>query len=313
MRPHARPALLATASLLAALAILSPATASAQTATPALCPSTFAVLHDDQIGSMSLPAGAYAITVLDPARLSCAQASDLFRQFLEDWDGRLPRPWVANPATRTFTRGSGGSVGFSVAPTGGHSGGGGGGHHPHGSACPGTFRVLHNDRIGTFQIPRGSYTITLLSVGRVTCARAATLLSRFLQDFDGVLPRPWVLDPETGSFMRGSRNVGFRIKELVGPPNTNGGGSGTHPTGNRCPGTFRVLNNDRIGRLRLPRGRYRITLVGEGVNCAQASDLFAEFLQAFDGVLPRPWRMNVRTATFTRGGSGAGFRVKRTV
>ena len=309
MRPHARSFLLATASILAAVALISPASASAQTTTPALCPATFAVLHDDQIGSMSLPAGAYEITVLNPSELTCAEASDLFRQFLEDWDGRLPRPWVADAATRTFTRGSGGSAGFSVEPTGDHGGGGGGGHHPHGALCQGTFRVLHDDRIGTFQLPEGSYSITLLSVGRITCARAASLFSRFLQDFDGVLPRPWVLDPETGSFMRG-RNVGFRIKELVGPPDPNGDGGGTHPTGDRCRGTFRVLNNDRIGRLRLPKGRYRITLVGDVVSCARASDLFADFLQAFDGVLPRPWRMNVRTATFTRGGSDEGFRVK---
>ena len=313
MRPHARSLVLATASILAAVALALPASASAQTATPALCPSTFAVLHDDEIGSMSLPAGAYAITVLDPTRLSCAQAADLFRQFLEDWDGRLPRPWVANPTTRTFTRGAGGSVGFSVAPTGSHGGGGGGGHHPHGSLCPGTFQVLHNDRIGTFPIPSGQYSITLLSVGRLACTQAASFLSSFLQDFDGVLPSPWFLDPETGSFMRGSRNVGFRIKELVGPPNTNGGGSGTHPTGDRCRGTFRVLNNDRIGKLRLPKGRYRITLVRSGVSCARASSLFTDFLQAFDGVLPRPWRMNVPTATFTRGAGGPGFRVKRAV
>jgi hypothetical protein len=310
MRPHARSLTLATASLIAAVALALPASATAQTATPALCPSTFAVQHDDQIGSMSLPAGAYAITVTG---LSCAEAADLFRQFLEDWDGRLPRPWVANASTRTFTRGAGGSVGFSVAPTGSHGGGGGGGHHPHGSLCPGTFQVLHNDRIGTFLIPEGSYSITLLSVGRLTCTRAASLFSNFLQDFDGVLPGRWLLDPETGSFMRGSRNVGFRIKELVGPPDNNGGGSGTHPTGDRCRGTFRVLNNDRIGRLRLPRGRYRITLVGSGVSCARASNLFTDFLQAFDGVLPRPWRMNVRTATFTRGADGPGFRVKRAV
>jgi hypothetical protein len=312
MRPHARSLVLAIASLCVAAALTLPASASAQTATPALCPSTFAVLHDDEIGSMSLPEGAYAITVLDPARVSCAQAADLFRQFLEDWDGRLPRPWVANPTTRTFTRGAGGSVGFSVAPTGSHGGGGGGGHHPHGAACPGTFQVLHDDVIGSFRIPQGSYTITLLSVGRITCARAATLFSRFLQDFDGVLPNPWLLDPETGSFIRG-RNVGFRIKEVVGPPDPNGGGSGTHPTGNRCRGTFRVLNNDRIGRLRLPRGRYRITLVGRGVTCSQASSRFTDFLDAFDGVLPRPWRLNVRTATFTRGADGPGFRVKPAV
>ena len=137
-----------------------------------------------------------------------------------------------------------------MAPTGSHGGGGGGGHHPHGAACPGTFQVLHNDRIGTFQIPEGSYLITLLSVGRDHAARRRPrCFARFLQDFDGILASPWVLDPETGSFMRGSRNVGFRIKEVVGPPNPNGGGSGTHPAGDRCRGTFRVLGNDRIGRL----------------------------------------------------------------
>jgi hypothetical protein len=313
MRPHARSLLLATASLLAAVALTAPGMASAQTVSPAACPATFAVLHDDQIGSMSLPAGPYAITLLDPTRLTCAQASDLLRQFLEDWDGRLPRPWVANAATRTFTRGSGGSVGFSVAPSGAHGGGGGGGHHPHGAACPGTFQVLHDDRIGTFRVSEGSYLITLLSVGRISCTQAASLLARFLQDFDGVLPGRWVLDPETGSFMRGSRNVGFRIKEAVGPPNPSGGGSGTHPAGDLCPGTFRVQNNDRIGRLRLPRGRYRITLLGDGLTCPGASALFADFLEAFTGNLPGRWKLNVRTGTFTRGSSGTGFRVKRAV
>jgi hypothetical protein len=306
MRSPVRPALLVTL-LLAALALMAPAAASAQSAA---CPATFSVQHNDKIGSMSLPAGPYTVTLLDSASLTCEEASDLFRQFLEDWDGRLPRPWVANAATRTFTRGSGGSVGFSVAPAGGHGGGGGGGHHPHGEACPGTFQVLHNDRIGTFQVPEGSYLITLLSVGRITCAQASSFLAGFLQDFNGVLPRPWVLDPETGSFMRGSRNVGFRIKELVGPPNPNGGGSGTHPTGDRCPGTFRVLNNDRIGRLRLPRGRYWITVLPDGPSCARASRLFTQFLELFAGNLPRPWRMNVGTATFTRGNADTGFRVK---
>lgn len=308
MRLHPRSALLAVAALLTAVALITPATASAQATD---CPATFSVLHDDRIGSMSLPAGPYTVTLLDPTELSCAEASDLFRQFLESWNGQLPRPWVANAATRTFTRGSGGSVGFSVAPAGGHGGGGGGGHHPHGAVCPGTFQVLHNDRIGTFQVPEGSYQITLLSVGRITCTQAASFFASFLQDFDGILPRPWVLDPETGSFMRGSRNVGFRIKEVVGPPRPNGGGgSGTHPTGDRCRGTFRVLNNDRIGRLRLPRGPYRITVLPDGPSCARASSLFTSFLQLFTGDLPRPWRLNVRTATFTRGSSDTGFRVK---
>ena len=309
MRERTR-SLLLTVAVLAAAALAAPGPAGAQAA-PAACPATFEVLHDDTVGALYLPKGNYTVTLLDPAALSCAQASDLFRQFLEDYDGRLQRPWVVNAQTASFTRGAGGAVGFSVAPASSGGGGGGGGHHPQGTACPGTFEVLHNDHIGSFAVPNGNYRITLLSVGRLTCSRASAYFARFLQDFDGVLPLPWFLDPETGSFMRGSRNVGFRIKGLVGPPNPSGGGGGTHPTGNRCPSTFRVLHNDSIGRLRLRKGPYRITLVGSGLSCQRAAQLFSGFLDDFEGTLPRPWRLNVQTATFTRGGSrSAGFRVK---
>lgn len=314
MRGRIRPLGLAAAVVVIAAAVIAPAPGAAQTGTSAVCPATFAVLHDDKIGSLSLPAGAYTITLRDSSALSCRHASDYFRQFLEDWNGVLPRPWrytVQGTGRGTFTRGAGSSTGFSVAPAG--NSGGGGGHHPHGTQCPGTFRVLHNDRIGQFAIPKGNYLVTLLSVGRISCARASQRFAQFLQDFDGTLPSPWFLDTETGAFMRGSRNVGFRIKELVGPPTPSGGGSGTHPNGSRCPSTFRVLNNDMIGTLRLPKGPYRITLLpGGGLSCQGASRQFAAFLQDFTGVLPRPWTLNVRTATFTRGrGSNTGFRVKR--
>ena len=188
--------------------------------------------------------------------------------------GKLPRPWVVDAASARFTRGANGAVGFSVAPAGGGGGGGGGGHHPAAPICPGTFQVLHDDSIGDFFIPKGHYRITLLSVGRITCSRAAAYFARFLQDYDGVLPTPWVLDEETASFMRGSRNIGFRIKGWVGPAHPSGGGGGTHPTANRCPGTFRVLNNDSIGKLRLRKGPYRITLVNRGLSCKRASQLF---------------------------------------
>ena len=121
---------LALATIVVAIALASPAAASAQSGTPAACPATFQVLHDDKVGSLSLPAGAYTLTLRNSASLSCAHASDYFRQFLEDWDGKLPRPWrysVQGTGLGTFRRGSS-SVGFSVAPA--SSGGGGGGHHP---------------------------------------------------------------------------------------------------------------------------------------------------------------------------------------
>jgi hypothetical protein len=70
-----------------------------------------------------------------------------------------------------------------------------------------------------------------------------------------------------------------------------------------------VLNNDRIGRLRLPRGPYWVWV--KGVSCPRSTKLFAAFLQDVSGVLPRPWRVQARTGTFNRGRSGRVlFRVK---
>jgi hypothetical protein len=285
-----------------------PGSAHAQGNTESVCRATFEVLHDDTVGALYLKKGSYTVTLLGASRLTCAGASDLLRQFLEDFDGRLPRPWRVDARTSSFTRGAGGA-GFKLSLASGGGGGGGGGHHPVGAVCPGTFRVLHDDHIGTFAVPQGNYRLTLLGVGRVSCSRAARYLARFLDDYDGILPRPWFIDVETGSFMRGSRNVGFRIKELAGPPHPSGGGSGTYPRGKRCPGTFRVLHDDTIGRLRLAGGRYRITLIG-GLSCRRAAALLGRFLEAFEGDLPRPWRLNVQTASFTGASRTTGFRIK---
>src|SRR5262245_30181526 len=80
----------------------------------------------------------------------------------------------------------------------------------------------------------------------------------------------------------------------------------------RCPATFQVLHNDRIGRLKLPQGHYRIRILDDReLSCARASKLFAKFLQDFDGVLPGPWRLKVSTATFIKRGTDVGFRVKK--
>jgi hypothetical protein len=78
-----------------------------------------------------------------------------------------------------------------------------------------------------------------------------------------------------------------------------------------CPATFRVLHNDQVGKLQLPKGNYRITLVDDQLlTCNRASKLFAQFLQDYDGRLGGGWRVNARTATFSKP-NGAGFSVKR--
>ena len=238
------------------------------------CPGTFQVLHNDRIGSMQLPAGAYVITLLNENEVGCSEASRLFTQFLEDWDGRLPRPWVGIASSRTFTEGRGSGIGFRVTPT---SNPPGPPHPPSSRVCPGYFTVLHNDRIGSFGIPKGRYHLILLSRStRFNCAAASRNFTRFLQDWDGRLPRPWFLDPSTGSFMRGSIHIGFRIREYLTP---GGNENGRHPRGQqRCPATFRVLNNDSIGRLNLRRGNYNVWVSG-GLSCSGSTRLFASFLR----------------------------------
>jgi hypothetical protein len=284
-------------------------TSSAQAA-PLTCPATFQVLHNDRIGLLQLPEGYYTITVLERNLLSCASASDYFRQFLEDYNGRLQRPWVLNVATATFRRGRS-RVGFSVSRATTPSGGGGGGRHPYsGTACPGYFRVLHNDHIGRLSLPAGPYRITLLAVGRLSCSRASTLFANFLQLYTGRLPFPWRLDVRTATFSA-SHNVGFRVKPAVGPaPRPTP--SGRHPSdGRRCPGFFRVLNNDRIGALRLRRGNYIVTVLrGGNVSCSEASSEFRQFLNLPLGNLPRPWVLNARKGVFRQRGTRNGFRVK---
>lgn len=212
MRPSLRRSLIATGLL--SLAVLIPA-APAAAQSPNICPATFHVLHNDSIGKLKLQAGHYQVTVR--GGLSCAASTDWFARFLEDWDGVLPRPWKMNVAAASFTRGNSG-VGFSVVRVAKPSGGGGGGRHPgYGKLCPGTFRVLHNDRIGALRLAKGQYTITLLSLTGPSCDRASKLLANFLDnDWSGILPRPWVLDPQTATFRRGAANFGFRVKPFSG-------------------------------------------------------------------------------------------------
>lgn len=182
--------------------------------------------------------------------------------------------------------------------------------------CAGTFRVLHDDRIGRLVLPRGNYRITILASGRPNCTQASALFTRFLEDFDGQLPGGWRVGAANATFLR-APGVGFHVARLGGggggggmEEETEGGGGGSHGA-LFCPSTFRVLGNDRIGALRLPKGPYWIVLLQRrGLACTQASALFTRFLEDFDGVLPPPWVLEAHTASFRRSASGAGFRVK---
>ena len=174
--------------------------------------------------------------------------------------------------------------------------------------CPGTFRVLHNDHIGRLSLPKGRYQITILQSGSPSCAKASGLFTRFLEDYDGKLPNGYRVSVSRRAFVQ-SPGVGFAVKANGGG---GGGGGGRHPkNGSFCPGTFRVLHNDHIGKLQLPKGKYWIILLQkQGLTCARASSLFTKFLSDTSGRLPNPWQVNPQTAKFRRGAHGNGFRVK---
>jgi hypothetical protein len=160
-----------------------------------------------------LPAGLYQ---LQTSGVTCATASHLFTQFLEDYDGVPPKPWkysVQGIGRGTFT-GRGSFTAIRTGDAGGQAQPGpasqGGGSHGD-LICPGTFEVLHNNRVGPLRIPAGDYFITLLGAN-LTCARTVKLLGKFLQRPLGNLPGRWVLLPQSAEFVKFSSHQGFRIK-----------------------------------------------------------------------------------------------------
>jgi hypothetical protein len=302
---------LATTAALTAAALLSLAAPAAAQSTAAPCP-TFRVLHDDRIGQLQLAAGTYAVTVDTPGSLSCSQAASLFRQFLQDFDGNLFDGWSVNARRSSFSRRG---QSFSVAPatpTPSPAPTPAPAPTPFDGRCPATFRVLHDDRVGRLVLPAGQYTITLLSAGRLSCARATRLFARFLQDYDGNLPGRWFVDPETASFLRGSVHHGFRVEPVAAPAPNRQTRPAVRGDGPPCPGSFRVLHDDVVGPLRFPAGRYTlIPLRGSNLSCGEVSDLFRRFLAAGASALPGRWVARAQTATFTRGRrSDVGFRVE---
>jgi len=161
------------------------------------------------------------------------------------------------------------------------------------ATCP-SFKVLHNDRIGAANLPAGNYTITT-DTG-LSCQVASQLFTRFLQDWDGNLPKPWrVVAEGTGkaSFTRGSQ-PGFSVARSGGS-----GGGGNSELGKLCSGTFTVNASSDVGPLFFPKGQYLVYIPAQsGITCRRASILFTRFLAAPEGQLPFPWRVKTQTATF---------------
>jgi hypothetical protein len=163
------------------------------------------------------------------------------------------------------------------------------------ATCP-SFKVLHNDRIGPASFPAGSYEVTVEP--GLSCKAASQWLARFLEDYDGVLPRPWRVVAEgsgVASFVNGSA-AGFTVSRSGGG---GGEGGGNNVLGKLCPGSFTVNAASRVGPLLFPKGQYLVYIPARsGISCRRASVLFTRFLVAPGGALPFPWRLKNQTATF---------------
>ena len=174
--------------------------------------------------------------------------------------------------------------------------------------CP-QFRVMHNDTISGVKFPAGPYNMV---TSQLSCSQSTKYFQQWLAS--GRVAKGWtvkLLSGERRRFTKVGTKVDFQATPASEPTPT------PSPNGHTCPGTFRVMNNDRIGAMSLPRGNYQIRLLNTdvaltGLNCKTASNDFAYFLNNdWSGKLPSPWYTNNSTRTFYRGTNAVGFSVKK--
>jgi hypothetical protein len=67
-----------------------------------LCPGTFTVNANSQVGPLSFPKGQYLIYIPTRSGISCRRGSILFTRFLAAPGGTLPYPWRLMNQTATF-------------------------------------------------------------------------------------------------------------------------------------------------------------------------------------------------------------------
>ena len=117
-RKYAKFSLAGVLAVLALVVLVIGGKPESAQAAPLNCPK-FRVMHNDKIGNVTFPAGYYNVTVLNSSKLTCAQSTKLFQEFLQDWDGRLRSPWILrqNGENRVFRAGAGSDKGFRATPS----------------------------------------------------------------------------------------------------------------------------------------------------------------------------------------------------
>jgi hypothetical protein len=167
-----------------------------------------------------------------------------------------------------------------------------------GTSCPSMFQVLHNDRIGSLQLPAGKYE---LRVDSISCSRASSLFTVFLNDWDGKLPSGWSVKARGrghGLFTRGS--AAFAVEYQ-----SSGGNTG----GLTCSTPYRVTAPTQAGLLALPAGNYRLTrLSAVSPTCSQSAALLTSFLGLTQQVLPGGWISLFEDGAFVQNSATYGFR-----
>jgi cell division protease FtsH len=103
-------------SAMAIIACTLPAQAAAQGGA-AVCAAAVNVPAGDSIGAVEVPKGDYRLSVVNTGKLSCAQASRHFRDFLRA--NRLPSDWRVNAASKTFKGPDHADFRFQVVEAGG--------------------------------------------------------------------------------------------------------------------------------------------------------------------------------------------------
>lgn len=269
-------------TVLAAL-VLSVAFASTSTAATT-CPS-FHVLHNDSIGKVKIPAGMYSVA---PTGVTCKNSTTLIARFLGDYDGVLPDTWTvaASGKTVTFTKGTSGE---EIVMKRGYSPSGGGSSNRQNGRCPGTFTVLHNDRVGSMALKAGQYQITTTGL---YCWFDASKLAYFLDYTEGSkLPKPWTVDAAMMKIERSPDHY-FTLK-YVG--RTSGGGH-SHAGMIRCSSKVDITTASVLAGISFTAGSHVLN-VAPGTTCAGATKMFEGWLAA--GAVNNSWKVDSATATFT--------------
>jgi len=175
-------------------------------------------------------------------------------------------------------------------------------------SCPAYVQVVDHDKIGRLDVPPSYYILTIADDERLTCDYVTDMFIAFLQDFDGVLPKPWKLNAKTATFTRGRKSDGvFTVTASESPP------SEAEPVilPKSCGAKFTVVHNDRIGKLKIPAGKYRLTVLDKKkLTCAKAAKRFKGFLAK--GNVPNTWKVKRSSATFQKKANrSVGFNINK--